>query len=155
MHPHDLLHESDEGRAHTTTLLARVSPTTIVYPDSGWRVQDVVAHLTHWEEQTLLTMQHALRGERYFLPDFRELGIDGFNASDYERHKQDATDQIMAHFDHVRQQLKAFISTMTDAQWQSSLRWFGSDQSPASMIQGILWHEKHHMADIAALTTVE
>lgn len=151
MNRDDLLHQMDEQRAGHNHILTQVSPVAVVYADSGWRVQDLVAHITHWEEQALLTLQHTLRGERYFLPNFRELGIDGFNALDYERHRDDATDQIIEQFAAIRTQFKAFLADLSDDQWELPVRWFGTEQTPLAMIQRILWHEDYHMAEITML----
>jgi hypothetical protein len=149
-----VLQELDESRAEHLTLLAKVSPEAVVYEDSGWLVKDIVAHVTHWELQSLLTLEHSLRGERYFIPNFRELGIDGWNARDYELHREDTTEQIMENFTNMRHSLKTLVLSMTDEQWEQTLRWFGNEVTPERMLHGILWHEKHHMGEIAALVSV-
>ncbi len=149
-----IVQELDESRAEHVALLTTVSPDAVVYADSGWLVKDIVAHITHWELQSLLTVEHSLRGERYFIPNFRELGIDGWNARDYELHREDTTDQIMENFTQMRQSMKTLVLSMTDDQWEQTLKWFGNEVTTERMLQGILWHEKHHISEIAALVSV-
>ncbi|XWX04047.1 DinB family protein [Aggregatilineales bacterium SYSU G02658] len=144
----ELLTELAQRRAHTLQTLETIPLETVVYPESGWRVQDLLTHVTHWEEQCLLTLEHALRGERYFLPNFRELGLDGFNAANVEQHRQDTPEMTLARMASVRQQMIALVSQLTDEQWASTVRWLGQDATPAQMIAGILWHEDHHLGEI-------
>jgi uncharacterized damage-inducible protein DinB len=150
----DVLQELDETRAEHVALVLKVAPDTLVYPDSGWLVKDIIAHVTHWELQSLLTLEHSLRGERYFIPNFRELGIDGWNARDYELHREDTFEQVMENFEGIRQSLKKLVFSMSDEQWEQTVRWFGNEVTAERMLYGILWHEKHHMGEIAALLSV-
>ncbi|MFQ3659247.1 MAG: DinB family protein [Anaerolineae bacterium] len=145
----ELLTELAQRRAHTLQVLEAVPLDTIVYPESGWRVQDLLTHITHWEEQCLLTLEHGLRGERYFLPNFRELGLDGFNAANVEQHRKDSPETTLARMASVRQQVTALVAQLSDEQWHMTLRWLGQDTTPDQMIAGILWHEDHHLDEIA------
>lgn len=144
----ELLVELSQRRAHTLQALENIPLDAVVYPESGWRVQDLLTHITHWEEQCLLTLEHALRGERYFLPNFRELGLDGFNAAHVEQHRQDSPEATLARMASTRQQVTALVAQLSDEQWQMTIRWLGQDATPAQMIAGILWHEDHHVSEI-------
>lgn len=143
-----------EHHAHHAALIDRLSPEAIVYADAGWRVKDIIAHVTHWEEQTLLTIEHGLRGERYYLPNFRELGADGFNAHDYERRKDASTADILRQWDAMRNDTVACISQLTPEQWAAPMRWFGSDTTIEQLVSGTLWHEQHHMSELKPLLAV-
>lgn len=144
----ELLAEMAQRRARTLQTLERVPLAAVVYPESGWRVQDLLTHLTHWEEQCLLTLEHALRGERYYLPNFRELGIDGFNAANVEQHRQDPPEVTLSRMAAVRDRLAGLLLQLSDEQWTMTIRWLGHDATPAKMVQGILWHEDHHLDEI-------
>lgn len=146
-----LLEELDATRSAHQAVISRVSPHDVVYDQSGWRVQDIIAHVTHWEVQALNTLEYALRGERYYVPNFRELGIDGFNAADYERHRDDTTEMVLRSWDDVRADLKRVILSASEEQWARPLKWLGQEVTPEQMIVGIIWHEKHHINEVASL----
>jgi hypothetical protein len=146
-----LLKELDATRSAHQAVVSQVSPHDVVYDQSGWRVQDIIAHITHWEVQVLNTLEYALRGERYYVPSFRELGIDGFNAADYERHREDTADMVLRSWDDVRADLKRVILSASEALWESPLKWLGQEVLPEQMIMGIVWHEKHHINEIVAI----
>ncbi len=45
---HDFIADFDRLYAAINIALANLDPNTIIYPASGWRVRDILAHLAVW-----------------------------------------------------------------------------------------------------------
>ena len=47
----------DETRIETRAALGRLADNPVVYPDSGWRVKDVLAHVAAWEDEAARSLR--------------------------------------------------------------------------------------------------
>ena len=56
--------------AKIETLLAQILPDTVVHPDTGWTVKDVLAHMTDWSWQLLQSGAAAAHGCEYRITPF-------------------------------------------------------------------------------------
>lgn len=61
-HKAQLIKQLDDSRASTVEALNDVDPQQVVYTEAGWRVKDIIAHLTAWEAEVVLSIQAYNRG---------------------------------------------------------------------------------------------
>ena len=68
-------------QTHTTTdaLLDGINLDLRVYPDSGWRIRDILGHIATWDREVAKSLIASRNGEEYAIPEHDE---DAFNAQD-------------------------------------------------------------------------
>lgn len=69
----DLLTQSYSA-AHAT--LEGIDLEIRVYPDSGWRIRDILGHIATWDREVANSLRAFRVGQEYAIPN---LGEDAFN----------------------------------------------------------------------------
>ncbi len=153
-----LLVGMDMRRQKNRELVESVNPERVVHPESGWRVKDLIGHLTYWEEETLKSLQAFIRGESYEPPLFLQDGqvgftneeVDAFNHADYEQRIDYSSERILTDWEAVREHLKDAVRAVPDEQFENGTfdALWGRDITVTQLVKGMGWHEKIHMQDI-------
>ena len=153
-----LLVGMDMRRQKNRELVESVNPERVVHPDSGWRVKDLIGHLTFWEEETLKSLHAFLQNTSYELPLFlqdEQVGftnkeVDAFNQADYEQRIDYTAERILTDWEAVREQLKDAVRAVPDDQFENGTfdALWGRDITVTQLVKGMGWHEKIHMQDI-------
>lgn len=66
-------------------LVTQLDPNTVIHPDSGWRVHDLLGHLAVWYNERVKALSAYQHGEDYAIPDF---DMDTFNHRTVEERAQ-------------------------------------------------------------------
>ena len=96
------------SQSHTATreVLAGVDLTLPVYPDSGWRIRDILGHIATWDIQVARSLRAYREGKEYALADHDEAA---FNAQDIAAQQELAAQQVFDGWEEAREAFKRAV----------------------------------------------
>ena len=86
--------------------VAGVDPELPVYPDSGWRIRDIVGHIATWDREVAKSLRAFRVGQEYVLPDHDEAA---FNEQDILSQQELTSQQIFQEWELARKDFKEAI----------------------------------------------
>jgi uncharacterized damage-inducible protein DinB len=111
-----------------------------------WSVKDILAHIADWEEEFIVGIQQAARGEH---PRFLDYDDEAFNQAHFLMHKDDTLDQGRQHLREVRQRTLALLNRLSDEEWERP------GQPPFAHVAMVAWcverlaaHDREHWPSI-------
>lgn len=136
-----------ETHRETASALAEVDLGTVLHPDTGWRVRDIVAHLAAWEIEAAAALRAAQRGERHTIA---EKTIDAFNDRAYEQRKDLPVDQVYAEWEAAHADFVAALEETPPDLFEAriTLPWRARG-TVNLLIEGMALHEVDHRDEIA------
>ena len=144
-----LAQKLEETQYEGMAMLAELDPETVVYADSGWRVKDIIAHLTAWDEPTALCFEAHARGSEYSIPGYQ--GEEALNWAEYEKSRLLPYTDIYAGWDAARTRIKEAVASLSREQLTSKIRYpSGNRDSCATLIREVWEHQQLHFDDILA-----
>lgn len=133
-------------RRKTIELLKNANPRTVVYPDSGWRVIDLIGHLATWEREVLAAIQAFHEGDSYTIPDFE---LHAYNQSQYERRRTLDPAQIRMDWGMVRRDVQDVIHDLHDHCFSTEMSYpSGRRGMVIPLIEELAEHEAEHRQEI-------
>ncbi|MFC2063530.1 DinB family protein [Chloroflexota bacterium] len=69
-----------------------------VYEDSGWRVRDIIGHISTWDQEIANSLQAYKAGNEYLTPDLDEEEIE-FNENEVLKQQKLSVQQILEEFE--------------------------------------------------------
>jgi hypothetical protein len=140
-----LLEDMDKSRQASRKALQTVDPQKVIYQESGWRVQDIVAHITAWEEEAVRSLQAHHQGSAYRITNFTD--DDSYNHDQYLKRKDLSTEAVFAAWEKVREDFKAVVSLLETAAGTMLLPW-GEWNTVPHLVREMFKHEENHINDI-------
>jgi hypothetical protein len=142
-----LIDDLDDARRRTLAILQDADADRIVYPDSGWCVKDMVAHILIWEVEALAALRARQKGMIYRIADFDS--FDQYNERARTRYRDLPLAQIMMELHTVREAIKIILRALPPDCFAGVMAypwpWMGS----LSDMMGIMAeHERQHAAEI-------
>lgn len=133
-----------ETRRRSHEILERVRSDAVVNA-GGWRVKDVIVHLTVWETEISKSTEACLRGGTYIIPDFS--GGDEFNREVFERGYNEAFADVLNNWSTVRQKTLKLIEGLSEGELAKEVvcPWDGRE-SLHELAESISAHEAHHLS---------
>lgn len=148
----ELAYRLEQSQVQAMARLTDVDRTTIIYPESGWRVQDILGHLTAWEEEIARSLQAYRYNSAYRVPDFE---LQAFNTSNYELRKVLPARQIHADWLTIRKRLAWLVNSMTVEKLAGSMTYPSGRRGECGvLVCEVMSHQDEHMADIARVVTL-
>lgn len=151
-----LIESIRQSRQAMQTVIDTLQPDTIVYPDSGWTVKDLLAHLTMWEiHYTKAIEAFNLGNDPYLIPNFTHDNLDEFNQAQYGLHKDDILDDVIENWKVAREDFLAAITAIADDKMNERLPAPANPEMSPRLITLITFaagHEKWHMDEMSAIT---
>ena len=99
----ELLESIRTTRADLVTKFSKLTPQQMVWPGSmdNWSVKDILAHLVDWEQRLIGWYQAGLEGEipETPAPGYTWRALPELNRHGYERHKNDALEDVLEQFE--------------------------------------------------------
>lgn len=143
-----LLRVIEHTRAESLQKLANVDPTSVIYQESGWRVKDIIGHLTDWDLEAVRTLEAFHEGGEYGIENF--VGADAYNAVKAKARWDQPYEAIRAEWGEAHTRFKGMIGQLknTDLPRFIFLPWH-RDGSVRLMIRIMSSHEHEHINDIA------
>jgi hypothetical protein len=139
----------DETRAHSEAALAGIDSDRMIYPESGWRVKDLIAHIAAWEAEVVNSLYAYGRGKEYSILGFTT--DEAYNAVISERNRNTPIDDIRAQWTIARFRLKAAIQAISSERFDGLVmcpwkKYSGID----GIVRDMVNHENEHIHDILA-----
>lgn len=117
-----------------------------VYPDSDWRIRDVIGHLATWDRQVVKSLEAYRLGEEYALPDFDETE---FNEREVLRYRVLSTAQVLEEWEQAREAFRRAVEEMPTDLFPGHLRYpWGDRGSIAHMAKDMTRHDAEHRDEI-------
>jgi hypothetical protein len=140
----------NSSRQETEAVLKGVDPFRVVYPAAGWRVKDIIAHLTVWEVEVVTSLRAYREGRRYIIFNFP--GDDVFNQRAYEKSKDYAVEQIYGDWAAVRAAFLSLLRSLPPDKVDGEMMapW-GKMTTVDRLVQDMVDHEVEHRNDILKL----
>ena len=157
MHHHEadvekarLIRLLDSVRLRTLTILEGIDGDRVVYPDTGWRVKDVVRHIVFWEEEALASLVALQEGTTYIISDF--ISFDAYNQQDFQRWRDRPFLQIQDDLRTVRDRLKATLIALPPERFKGHIRFpWPQSGTLSDMIAIMAAHEREHASEILSI----
>ena len=143
-----LIHQLDEARDTLLAVLANLDTQTEIYP--SWKLKDLLAHLSGWDEATIASLQTHIGGGEPLTPATR--GIDFYNAESVATRGALSYEQVAKELNVTRDRLKATILDIPADEFEQPLVYaWGPSGSVAELVAVFVHHEKAHAKEIQKL----
>lgn len=129
------------------TVLADLDPDTVIHPDSGWRVHDLLGHLAVWYDQRVKALSAYQRGEEHRLPDF---DMSDFNHRQVDERKNHPFTDIQAEWHQANRDLIALLEAIPAENYQDELMFPWGARGPMSLLlERLVEHGDEHYRELA------
>lgn len=122
-----------------------------VYPDSGWRIRDIIGHIATWDRQVAKSL-HAFRvGKEYAIPDLDETA---FNEQDVLEQQELTTKQVFEDWEQAREDFKEAVKDIPLDQFPGDLLYPWGDErgTVARLVEMMTEHDIEHRDEIVKAT---
>jgi hypothetical protein len=146
-HKQKLIARLDNTRQLTLAVLEGINPDLIVHADSGWRVKDLIAHLTAWEGESLRSLLAYEHGGEYVLTGYAS--DHDYNARIFQRNVD--LDYGLLHdlWMAGRDSFKTAIRQLPPEKFTGRFLFpWGARASIVMLVRDMTVHEKEHAAEI-------
>ncbi len=145
----DLIAQLDRSRQDTQVALSDLDPDTLIYAESGWRLRDVIAHITAWEEELISALRARRMLADYTPPLSAKLQLDVYNDLRFRERYDRSVAQVINAWAAVRAELKASLQLFDTSELGSTMCYPWNDSgSIAHSIHDMIWHEQFHTREI-------
>ncbi len=143
-----LLHDLDEARAQTLSLLDRLEAASELYP--GWTIKEFLAHLTGWDDATTAALRAHARGKEPDMPAQR--GIDHYNAETVSTRATLDYPHVKREWEVARELLKAALRDMPTERFAQPVVFpWGPTGPVATLVKIMIHHEREHADELREL----
>lgn len=140
----------DESRRAMLAVLEQVSPETVVHEDSGWRVQDLIGHVTYWEIVVVEGLRACLAGKEYLMSGLPDL--NAINEREAQQRRAWTFQQIRDESERVRQEFKTLLWAFPPEKLVEPFRYpWGQMGSVPALVKNMAEHEDEHRLEIERL----
>lgn len=124
MQKQQLLDKIDKTWTELHDAYAGLSEAQMTEPGVGgeWSVQDILAHVTTWEEEALAHLPTILAGKTPPRYSVTHGGVDAFNAQMVERNRSRSLAETLAQLEEVHRRLVAYVAAAPADQIASETR---------------------------------
>ena len=153
---YDLISTLKQTRIETMEIVQQIDLEAIVYPKSGWRVHDIVTHLT-WSDEQAVEMIHAFLEDRvYQLPPHLSINtladVHRRNAWVRRQRFMENPQMVMSEFMQAHEALQSAIFSVGTSRLQQEFTAYWGDKITAQTLA--VWqiqHDQHHQRDLAKI----
>ncbi len=137
-------------QTHTTTdaLLDGINLELRVYPDSGWRIRDILGHIATWDREVAKSLIAFRNGEEYAIPDHDE---DAFNAQDILSQQGLSSEAVYDEWEQSRVVFKEAVLQIPLEFYPGDLLYPWGDErgTIAHLVETMVEHDGEHRDEIA------
>ena len=153
---HDLISTLERTRFQTIEMIRQLNLDDIVYHQSGWRVHDIVTHLTWFDEQAVAIIQ-AFLDDRIYQPPIHlsvESRKDVHRRNAWIRRQRYAKEpeDVIAEFIQAHEDLKSVILKVGTTRMHEIFTAFWGDRITVHTLA--VWqiqHDQYHRRDLAKI----
>lgn len=149
----DLLTLLKETRHETIDVIHRLDLEHIVYVKSGWRVHDVITHLSWSDKQAVQMISHFLEDKLYSPPSHLTINtrsdIHRRNAYIRRQHYHDSPQEVISQFMNAHESLKSLIKQVGNFHLhQEFTAYWGERITTCTLAIWQIQHDQHHQRDL-------
>lgn len=143
-----LLHILENTRAESIQQLQQTDPNRVIYAEGGWRVKDIIGHITDWEMEAVRALEAFHAGGQYTIPAYT--GFEAYNQARAATRWNQPYELIFADWQATHEQLKSLVQQLNNADLSQVITLPWQDHgSLRLMIRFMAAHEHEHLQDIA------
>ncbi len=135
------------ARQKSREALQNIDPQKVIYQESGWRVLDILAHITAWEEEAIRSLQAFHQGSSYRITDF--VDDDSYNHDQYLKRKDLSTEAVFEAWERTREVFQESVLAVEPMTGTMLLPW-GEWNTVPHLVREMLKHEEEHIHDIVS-----
>jgi hypothetical protein len=146
-----LLELLDQTHAATRETLAGIDLELPVYPDSGWRIRDILGHIAAWDRQVAKSLSAYRDGHEYALADHDEAA---FNKQSIAEQQAIETQQLFEEWEKAREEFENAVDEIPIDQFPGDVLYpWGDERSTiALLVETMAEHDvEHHNEIVKAL----
>jgi hypothetical protein len=146
---HDLLERLAQSFQALKATLEGVDLELRVYPDSDWRIRDILGHLATWDREVTKSLLAFLDGSEYLTPGL-DVVESSFNQRAVEEQRKLATPQVVEEWGAAREDFKTAIGKIPMDLFTSEFLYpWGGERGPITVLAGyMIEHDEEHKAEI-------
>jgi len=139
-----------ESRAKFEAALRDMDPQQVVYAESGWRVKDIIAHITAWELEVTTSLRAYNEGREYTIPGYTT--DDAYNADIFRQYQHRPMEQLRADWGAVRAGMVAAIRAIPATRFEGQIMCPWNKYSAIDgIVRDMVNHEAEHLDDILSM----
>lgn len=143
-----LIRQLDEARAELLAVLQGIDTQTEIYPT--WKLKELLAHLSGWDEATIASLQIHIDGGEPLTPAAR--GIDFYNAESVATREALSYEQVAKELAATRDRLKEIILNMPPDKFEQPMVFaWGPKGLVPTLVAVFVHHERAHAKQIREL----
>jgi len=140
-----LFEKIDYVRDRISELIDGVDPNLVIHSASGWRLCDLLAHITSWQREAVAAGLAHVAGQ----PEIPRQNVMAFNEASYKQWQSLSQQQIYADWLSVYEELKDVVRRAPAETWQEEFVYsWGQQGTLATLVRSILSHDAEHVAEI-------
>ena len=126
-------------------LINDVDPNLIIHADSGWRLRDILVHVTAWEQEAIAAAEAHIGGG----PELPLQNIPKFNQDAYEGGRQADAQSVQDAWLMIYDDLIDVVTRAPEESWDIEfICTWGELGTLAQLVRSILSHDEEHAAEI-------
>ncbi len=139
-------YQLEQSQTKAFARLTDIDRKLVIYPESGWRVQDILSHLTAWEEEIARSLQAYRYNSAYRIPDFE---LQAFNTMHYQQRKMLPASQVHNDWIASRKRLRMQVTGMAVEKLAGTMTYpSGRLGECGVLVCEVISHQEEHMEDI-------
>lgn len=121
----------------------------IIYKDTGWRIREIIGHISTWDREVTHALHAFLEGSEYVIPGLAGDETD-FNAQKVIEQKDFSTTQIYDEWNQARDDFIDTVRKIPPDQFPSELAYPWGDESGSlsGLINYMVEHNEEHQFEI-------
>ena len=118
-----------------------------VYPDSGWRIRDIIGHIATWDRQVAKSLRAFQVGKEYAIPNHDEAV---FNEQDVLGQQKLTNQQVFEEWEQARENFKEAVQEIPLDQFPGDLLYPWGDErgTIAHLVEMMTEHDTEHRDEI-------
>jgi hypothetical protein len=136
-----------ETHAVTRSKLEGIDLELRVYPDSGWRIRDIIGHIATWDRQVVKSLDAYRLGKEYAIPNLDEAN---FNEQTVLAQQEMTAQQIFKEWEQAREDFTRAVEEIPLDQFLGDLLYPWGDErgTIAYLVKMMTDHDTEHRVEI-------
>ena len=127
-------------------LVQGVDAEVQVYPETDWRVRDIIGHLAVWDREVAKSIRAYQGGGEYSIPDLDE---DGFNNQNMEELRKLSGQEVFKLWEDAREEFVAAVRDMSLDDFESIFLYPWDERGRLStLVEDMTDHDVLHRMEI-------
>jgi hypothetical protein len=151
---YDMISTLKQTRRETMTIIQQLDLEEVIFPNSGWRVHDILTHLTWSDEQAVLIINAFLANQIYRPPAHLHVNsradVHRRNAWIRRQRYTKKPHEVMSEFIQAHEDLQSVIFSVNTTRLYEEFSVFWGDR--ITVQTQAIWqiqHDQHHRRDLA------